>query len=85
MDSRRYVQCVDSVTGTDYLLRIENCFRDIRAKYGLTQSELAIRLGVSKNAISAYENGDYLPSITVLAKCRILFPDDDVFRVTVVL
>lgn len=44
---------------------IDSNIRQYRLKYGYTQAELARLIGVSKNAISDYENGKMLPCLTV--------------------
>lgn len=47
--------------------------RDIRIKYGYTVEELATQLGISKQAVSKYENGLAIPSVGVLNKLIALF------------
>lgn len=37
--------------------------RALRKMYCLTQSELASKVGVSKNAVSSWENGEYAPCV----------------------
>lgn len=39
-----------------------NFIRRYRIAAGLTQSELAAAIGVSKNAVSSFERGQYYPS-----------------------
>lgn len=46
-------------------MMVDNFIARLRLKAGLTQSQLASAIGVSKNAISAYENGEYNPSLEV--------------------
>lgn len=47
--------------------------KDARTKAGLSQQELADRLGVSRQTINAIEKGDYNPTIRLcLAICRAL-------------
>lgn len=46
--------------------RLINCLKDERARLGLTQAELAGRVGVSRKTINTVENGVFIPS-TVLA------------------
>ena len=38
--------------------------RVLRVKFGLTQTQLGEIVGVSKNTVSAWENGLYFPSIS---------------------
>ena len=40
--------------------------RELRDRLGLTQSEVAARVGVSSRAWGAYERGEYEPSAPVL-------------------
>ena len=44
------------------------CIRTARKHCGLTQQELADRLGVAKSVVSYYESGDRFPSYDVLVK-----------------
>ena len=47
--------------------------KDARAKAGLSQQELADKLGVSRQTINAIEKGDYNPTIKLcVGICRIL-------------
>ena len=45
---------------------LSNSLKDERARLGLTQAELAARVGVSRKTINTVENGVFIPS-TVLA------------------
>lgn len=46
--------------------RLANRLKEARARHGLTQGELAARIGVSRKTINTVENGVFVPS-TVLA------------------
>jgi putative transcriptional regulator len=46
--------------------RLINRLKDIRSAKGLTQAELAERVGVSRKTINTVENGVFIPS-TLLA------------------
>ena len=47
--------------------------KEARAKAGLSQQELAERLGVSRQTINAIEKGDYNPTIRLcVGICRVL-------------
>lgn len=47
--------------------------KDARARAGLSQQELADRLGVSRQTINAIEKGDYNPTIRLcVGICRVL-------------
>ena len=43
-----------------------NVLRDLRIKAGLSQEELARKLGLAKSTISMYENGQREPSLETL-------------------
>lgn len=67
----------------DFMIILTLKFKDIREDNGYTQSELGDCLGISKNAISSIERGEYLPSITTVLKYMIFFNCDfnDLFEV----
>ncbi len=45
----------------------------MRARHGLTQAELAIRVGVSRKTINTVENGVFVPSVLLaLRLARVL-------------
>lgn len=47
--------------------------KDARARAGLSQQELADKLGVSRQTINAIEKGDYNPTIKLcIGICRVL-------------
>lgn len=51
---------------------IRNRIRSARRQLKMSQAELAKALGVSKNAISSYERGEYFPSLPVAIRmCQI--------------
>ena len=58
-----------------------NFIRRYRLDCGFTQSELAAAIGVSKNAISSFERGEYYPSARHAALlCEVLKVDfEDLF------
>lgn len=47
--------------------------KQLRKEKRMTQLELAERLGVTKSAISAYENGSRLPAYDILVKMARIF------------
>ena len=61
---------------------LRNSLKDERARLGLTQAELAERVGVSRKTINTVENGVFVPSTTLALKlaralgCRV----EDVFK-----
>lgn len=44
------------------------CMRTCRAMIGLTQSELAERVGVDKQSVINWEKGEYMPSLRTAVK-----------------
>lgn len=47
---------------------LSNSLKDERARLGLTQAELADRVGVSRKTINTVENGVFTPSATLAIK-----------------
>lgn len=58
-----------------------NRLKELRARDGLSQTELAKLTGSSRQTISLIERGDYLPSILIAMKISKVFqlPVDEVF------
>ncbi len=63
--------------------------KEARAKLGLSQQELADKLGVSRQTINAIEKGDYNPTIRLcIGICKVLgltlndlfWNDDEIFE-----
>jgi len=52
---------------------ITNRLRELRAKYRMSQEELARRVGVTRQTIIAIENGKYLPSLKLAFKIARVF------------
>jgi len=62
---------------------LTNCIRDLRtAASGMTQQDLADRVGVTRQTIVALEGGDYTPSLTLALRIARVFgkPTDEVFQ-----
>ncbi|HMO10211.1 MAG TPA: helix-turn-helix transcriptional regulator [Actinotalea sp.] len=61
--------------------RVTNRIRDLRAEVGLTQADLAERIGVTRQTVIAIEQGRYSPTLEMaFAIARTLArPLDDVF------
>ena len=53
----------------DFGLRL----KQLREKHNLSQSQVAKRLGITRAAISSYENNSPLPSVNVLAELALLY------------
>ena len=47
--------------------------KELRSSQKITQNDFASRLGVTKSAISSYENGSRLPSYDILIKISRIF------------
>ncbi len=52
---------------------ITNRLRELRARYRMSQEELARRVGVTRQTIIAIENGKYLPSLKLAFKIAKVF------------
>lgn len=61
---------------------INNQVKVFRAKYNLTQEELAAKLKVSRQTVNAIETGKYLPSLPLALKIAKVFKVtiEDVFQ-----
>lgn len=46
-------------------MRLKNRLKLYRAQLGVSQQELAVKAGVSRQTISLIERGDYSPSVTL--------------------
>lgn len=59
-----------------------NQLKDLRAKHGWTQADLAKQLGVSRQTINAIEKGKFDPSLPLAFKCARLFslPIEAIFQ-----
>jgi len=52
---------------------MKNEIRVFRAKQKITQDELALKLGVSRQTINAIENNKYFPSLELALKIAKIF------------
>lgn len=62
---------------------ISNRIRTLRFHHGeMTQQDLAVRIGVSRQTVNAIEGGKYSPSLEVAFRIARVFdkPLDEVFR-----
>jgi putative transcriptional regulator len=64
------------------MVMLYNSVRELRARFRLTQQELADKVGVTRQTIGLIEKGDYSPSITLALKISHIFgvPVEKVFR-----
>lgn len=61
---------------------VYNCLKSIRSKAGITQAELAKRVGVSRQTIIAMEKGSYTPSLDLALGLAVIFkrPVEEIFN-----
>ncbi|MCM3713005.1 helix-turn-helix transcriptional regulator [Halalkalibacter oceani] len=52
---------------------LQNRVRELRAKHHFTQSDLAERIGATRQTIGMIEKGDYAPSVTLALKIAHVF------------
>ncbi|ODS87726.1 MAG: transcriptional regulator [Chryseobacterium sp. SCN 40-13] len=52
---------------------MSNIIREVRAKWNMTQQELADRTGVSRQTINSIESGKYVPSTVLAIKIAMVF------------
>lgn len=60
---------------------LKNSVRELRARYRLTQQDLADKIDVSRQTIGLIEKGDYAPSVTLALKMANVFqvPVEQIF------
>ena len=63
---------------------ITNKVNEYRSKAGLTQEELAVKVGVTRQTIIAIERGNYTPSVLLALKLSKVFsvPVETLFKIT---
>lgn len=63
-------------------MRLKNRLKELRAREGLNQTELAKRAGVSRQTISLIEREEYTPSVVIALQIAQIFgePLEQVFR-----
>ena len=61
---------------------IRNSVKEQRIRLGMTQQDLALAAGVSRQSIISIERGRYVPSLSLALKMAAIFgcPTDDLFR-----
>jgi transcriptional regulator with XRE-family HTH domain len=69
----------------DIFMKINEKIKSLRLKSGMTQEQLANRIGVSAQSISKWENGISMPDISLLPFIAEVFgvSIDDLFDLTV--
>ena len=63
-------------------MKLKNRLKELRARDGLNQTELAKLAGISRQTISLLERDEYTPSIIIALKISQIFhePVESVFR-----
>ena len=63
---------------------ITNSVYTLRAKKGLTQEELAEKIGITRQTIISIEKGNYTPSVLLALKIAAVFRTsvEDIFRIS---
>ena len=63
-------------------MQLKNRLKELRARDGLNQTELAKLAGVARQTISLWEREEYTPSIVIALKIAQIFnePVESVFR-----
>jgi putative transcriptional regulator len=61
---------------------LSNTIADLRKKHNLTQEELAVRVGVTRQTIIAIEKGNYTPSLLLAYRVAKVFrlPIETIFH-----
>lgn len=61
---------------------MKNTIKVERAKKNLTQAELAIKIGVSRQAVNSIETGKFVPSTVLALKMARVFeaPVEEIFK-----
>ena len=52
---------------------MKQCLRELRTEMGLTQADLAAKLGVSRQAVIALETDKHIPSLDLAYKISAVF------------
>ena len=70
------------IINKEFMMQLRNRLKELRARDGLNQTELARLAGVSRQTISLIERGEYTPSIVIALKIAHIFNEnvENIFR-----
>jgi len=62
---------------------LENSVRELRARFRMTQTDLAKNIGITRQTVGLIEKGDYAPSVVLAIKIAQTFETsvEEVFRI----
>jgi len=62
---------------------VKNCVREKRTEKGVTQEDVAVAIGVSRQTVIAIEKGNYVPSVLLAMKLSAYFdlPVEELFSI----
>lgn len=62
---------------------VKNCVHEVRTDKGVTQEELAVAVGVTRQTVIAIEKGNYTPSVLLALKIARYFkePVENIFSI----
>ncbi|GAA0301890.1 putative transcriptional regulator [Gracilibacillus halotolerans] len=62
---------------------LENSVRELRARFRMTQTDLAKSVGITRQTVGLIEKGDYAPSVVLAIKIAQTFETsvEEVFRI----
>ena len=70
------------IINKEFMMQLRTRLKELRARDGLNQTELAKLAGVSRQTISLIERGEYTPSIVIALKIAHIFNEnvENIFR-----
>lgn len=64
-----YILCyIPNISSERMKRMLKNCVKELRARYGFTQSDLGKQVDVTRQTIAFIEKGEFSPSITLALK-----------------
>ncbi|CAM4372989.1 helix-turn-helix transcriptional regulator [Paenibacillus tarimensis] len=67
--------------GCEVMVKVRNRVKELRARDGLNQTELAALAKISRQTVSLIERSEYMPSLLIAARIALIFkePIESVF------